>query len=422
MKKEIIEKYAKRGFLRDLLFNNIESAKDIWSLQKHLGIPYQPNTVMVVTIDNYYSLTSNKSEMQRQNLRLKILETLSKATVKLNALVVDTQENVFAILIDIERADMTIIEATITLGEHIKNYVQKETEVSVSVGIGRRYRNTSDLHLSYKDALLACKHKFFRGKSQVVHVDKVVPFSEKLNLFSAELESKLSLKILSCDRKGAWEILDELFENVLQHNPINPLIMKTRLTEITMALINIAFEGGADQDNLAILSGQSIQEILRSDTISDLRSRMRDFIDDVIREVSQGRRRMNLKVFEKAVKYIYNNFRNAISLEDVSNHVHLSPYYFSRGFKSFTGITFVEYITRLRIDEAKRLLLTTDLNIGEVGERAGYSDPNYFGRVFKNIMGIPPSKFRISNKTQLVRIGKARANNNEKIARRSRNA
>lgn len=73
---DFIRDYARKGFLRDLLFNDITSVKDIWELQKKLNIEHLPNTVMVVTIDNYYSDTVNKSEIQKQAIRIRVYECL----------------------------------------------------------------------------------------------------------------------------------------------------------------------------------------------------------------------------------------------------------------------------------------------------------------------------------------------------------
>ena len=131
---------------------------------------------------------------------------------------------------------------------------------------------------------------------------------------------------------------------------------------------------------------------------------MREIICGVIEEISQDRKSMNLQVFEEALGYIDRNFTKTIMLEDVAGHVHISTYYLSHGFKRFTGITFKEYLTKTRIKKAKKLLLTTDLSIGEIAKRVGYDDPTYFSRVFKNTEGIPPSKFKMSKKAYLERI------------------
>ncbi|MDI3481631.1 MAG: two-component system, response regulator YesN [Tepidanaerobacteraceae bacterium] len=401
---DLIRDYARKGFLKDLLFNDITSVKDIWELQKKLKIEHLPNTVMVVTIDNYYSDTLNRSEIQKQTIRIRLYECLKRFAEKFGALVVNMEENLLAVLLWIERDKESEVEYSMNTGACLKEQVEKETGISVSIGIGRRYKDILDLHLSYKEALSACHHKFFLGKSQVIHIDNVLPFSEDLGIYSVEVESQLSVRVLACDEEGAYNILRELMGNIPQQRPINPLTMKTRLIEIITTLMRVAMEAGADQENLAALSGKCVEGILKSDTMADLQNLMQQAIKGIIQQICQGRKRMNLEVFERALNYIRDNFKKPITLEEVADYVHISPYYFSHGFKNFIGISFIDYVTKLRIDEAKKLLLTTDMSIGDVGKQVGYYDPNYFGRVFKNVVGIPPSKFKVSKKVLLDRI------------------
>lgn len=401
---DFIRDYARKGFLRDLLFNDITSVKDIWELQKKLNIEHLPNTVMVVTIDNYYSDTVNKSEIQKQAIRIRVYECLKRFAEKFDALVVNMEENLLAVLFWMEKDKASEVEYSVNTGACLKEQVEKEAGISVSIGIGRRYKDILDLHISYKEALSACHHKFFLGKSQVIHIDNALPFSEDLGLYSVEVESHLSVRVLACDEEGAINILRELMGDTLQQKAINPLTMKTRLIEIITTLMRVAVEAGADQENLAVLSGKCVEEILKSDTMTALQSIMQQAIKGIIQEVYQGRKRMNLEVFEKALNYIRDNFNKPITLEEVSDHVHISPYYFSHGFKNFTGMNFIDYVAKLRIDEAKKLLLTTDMNVGDIGKQVGYYDPNYFGRVFKNLVGMPPSKFKVSKKVRLDRI------------------
>lgn len=96
----------------------------------------------------------------------------------------------------------------------------------------------------------------------------------------------------------------------------------------------------------------------------------------------------------KAIQYLDKHFYKSVSLETVAEHVGLSPFYFSKLFREEAGITFIDYLTRLRIKEAKRLLLETDHSLKRICFEVGYRDPNYFSRVFKKTIGMSPSDFR----------------------------
>ncbi len=401
MKKNFFEECTRREFLRDLLYNNIVCAKGIWDIQKQLEIKALPNTVMAITIDSYYFKTRNDSERQKQNLRLMILKSLEIVSEELDAICLNMAEDLYALLLYIDSSEINSLDKTIKLGKYIRDYIEREAKVPVSVGIGQWYEDILDLHLSYKDALLACNHKFFIGKGQVIHINNIVPFYEGVEFFPAEQETQLSVKLLSCDGEGACQILDELLGEILKDKYIDPIIIKVRIVEILINLIRVALKAGAGNTELTTLGGRFMGEILKSDTISDLRHQMGEVIWGIVEEISQGRERMNFEIFEKALKYINENFRKKITLDKVSDHVHISPYYFCHGFKRFTGMTFIEYLTKARIEEAKRLLLTTNLPIGEIGKLVGYDDPNYYGRVFKNLEGIPPSKFKANKKARL---------------------
>ena len=78
----------------------------------------------------------------------------------------------------------------------------------------------------------------------------------------------------------------------------------------------------------------------------------------------------------------------------VSREVDISPYYFSKLFKQETGGNFIEYLTEVRLRNARELLKDSGLSIKEICAESGYSDPNYFSRIFKKYEGVTPSEFR----------------------------
>ncbi len=97
---------------------------------------------------------------------------------------------------------------------------------------------------------------------------------------------------------------------------------------------------------------------------------------------------------QRALQYIHNNYAADISLEDVSKTVNLSRYHFSRIFREITGLTYQSYVNRLRIEQAKKMLLDEALSVTDAGYAVGYTDLTHFERIFKKIVGSSPSQYR----------------------------
>ncbi len=98
-----------------------------------------------------------------------------------------------------------------------------------------------------------------------------------------------------------------------------------------------------------------------------------------------------------AVNFIDENFSDEdISLNRVADYVGVSPNHLSSTFSKELGSTFIEYLTRCRIDRAKELLSNTDLRSSEVAYEVGYRDPHYFSAAFKKACGMTPKEYRNS--------------------------
>lgn len=116
--------------------------------------------------------------------------------------------------------------------------------------------------------------------------------------------------------------------------------------------------------------------------------------DTKVQKNYYGEGEQSKRILNEALDYIRENYNKDITLEALANHVNVSPFYFSKCFKELTGINFIDYLTDYRIKVAKDMLRNGSFNVKEIGYEVGYSDPNYFSRVFKKIEGISPTEYK----------------------------
>lgn len=93
--------------------------------------------------------------------------------------------------------------------------------------------------------------------------------------------------------------------------------------------------------------------------------------------------------------YIEENYINDLSLTDVAGALHYSDPYFCKIFKDCFGKSFILYLTELRIEKSKELLMDLTVNVKDISEKVGFRDSNYYAKVFKRMEGMTPSEYRI---------------------------
>ncbi|MDO6736577.1 AraC family transcriptional regulator [Wenyingzhuangia sp. 2_MG-2023] len=100
------------------------------------------------------------------------------------------------------------------------------------------------------------------------------------------------------------------------------------------------------------------------------------------------------KIFQEVINYIFTHFKDEISLIKVSEKVHMSTPAFCRYFKKRTQKTFTEYVNNLRIAQASKLLIETDMSISQICFECGYNSLSYFNRQFKKHKKIGPKEYK----------------------------
>ena len=202
-----------------------------------------------------------------------------------------------------------------------------------------------------------------------------------------EIARSRPVDFLICDIRMPGMSGIEMLEKLRREDCDTPAILLTGYAEfeyarkaLTLGVVNYLLK---PVDQLQLIA--AVEEALEKRNIGARRQRETD---------SPAMRHETIR---KALAYIAERLADPkFTLKELADHVHLNANYLSVLFKENTGLTFSDYLTRQRLNLAKRLLIGTDKKIYAVAEEAGFSSAKYFIKVFRDIEGVTPKDFRAS--------------------------
>jgi two-component system response regulator YesN len=121
---------------------------------------------------------------------------------------------------------------------------------------------------------------------------------------------------------------------------------------------------------------------------------MENQLCSITRQIISIQQQRSKGIIERIKKVIHERCSDNITIQSLSEEFYLTPNYISMLFKKENGESFKEYLTRIRMEKAKLLMKDTSLKLYEIAVSAGYTDPDYFTKVFKKYTGATPAEYR----------------------------
>ena len=213
-------------------------------------------------------------------------------------------------------------------------------------------------------------------------------------VYPYEKEKALITKLKTGDTEQAKALLNDLLGYVFFAEGNNFEVVKSRALELSSLLSRAAIEGGATSDSVLKVNNQFLMSLQNITDLDDLCYKLQETIDVFTDCMFNYIPSKGNEIIKKAIRYISQNFSRNLTLDEVADHVHLNPSYFSTLFKQSTGSSFKEYLNMVRIEESKRLLSNTDYSIIDISLATGFEDQSYFSKVFKKYTGLTPKQYR----------------------------
>ncbi len=309
---------------------------------------------------------------------------------ELNCIVGPIMVNKIVAFLPCEKAQLEYDDRTklIEKARQLIRDLSKRIEVQFKIGIG----SVTPLHKlgdSYKEAINAARS----SKNRVAHVKDMPIGCEYEGDYPIDTESALFDKIEKGDLEGTKTEANIFFDWMIEHYPDCEMDIKLKVLEFILFAEQKAFLSGGMTYYFRYRKDY-LNTVIQTDSYEQLRKWFIDKVTEACRNIMSKREEQASGVIKRARMYIEENYHKDISLEDVSRSVDISSYYFSKLFKEETGENFIEYLTNIRIEKAKKLLQNRELSIKNICVDTGYSDPNYFSRIFKKQVGVTPTEYR----------------------------
>ena len=224
----------------------------------------------------------------------------------------------------------------------------------------------------------------------------ITDMKEDASLSQYPIESERSLQnfIAQGDRKSAQKVLNEILGNVFFTAGGDFEVIKARVTELVVLLSRAAIEGGADIVQVFGLNHDYLKDITRFKTMDELNNWLANVLIRFTNSVFDFKDVKHSDIILNIIAYIRQNYMRKISLNDISAAVNFSVSYISRVFKEEMGQSITHFINKVRVDNAKVLLLNKEIPLIEVAYLCGFEDQAYFNKVFKKNTGVSPGKYR----------------------------
>lgn len=327
--------------------------------------------------------SSVRTQLKYENLRELIRESFS-------CIIGSVMLNRIAVFIE-HKSESLEYEERNQIVEKARNLViniRRSMDLYCRIGIGSVI-NLHSAYTSYDEAMKA----LLNTNSSVIHIDDLQITRKSQTDYPIKIENTLMEAIQNGEIQNSEREARCFFDWIKTYFNEQNEIVKLKVLEMILAAEQKAYLSGALPYQFS--ERQVYLEIMNK--INSEEELQLWFIENIVRITSKINERQigqTNTVIKDAVDYIKMNYGKDLSLEGISQKFNISSYYFSRLFKEETGEKFIDYLTGIRLIQAKHLLKNTDKSMKEICIEVGYLDPNYFSRIFKKNIGLTPSEYR----------------------------
>ncbi|MGX8850807.1 response regulator transcription factor [Amedibacillus sp. YH-ame10] len=244
--------------------------------------------------------------------------------------------------------------------------------------------------LYHKQIVPALKNRFYLKNQNLVSLNMQIAKDGELERFDNRTFAGL---LSSLHLSEAMDIFYAYVMNALQARS-DEFEIKTFACNKLYNFISVLEERDFNEKSIRYFKLDCLSKLESAPYMEDFQKELKQIYDDFQIIITNYELESNQATINRMMKYVYDHYDEALTLNDLAQKFNFSYQYLSSYFSNRTEKTFIEYLNEIRIDHAAAFLKEQDLPISDIGIKVGYSDHSYFCKVFKKYKGMTPSEYR----------------------------
>lgn len=333
-------------------------------------------------------------DVDLKKTRFKIRNIINKVVVaNSEVFVLEHGTNTFIILASIKNEGLNSIKIN-CMAENIYKNIVLEVSIQFTITVGESVFGINDVKHSYTTAVTALVHRFYMGFNCLIFYNDIKDKKFKIEFNDLFMSSKVIEAVEELECSKIKNIIDTTFEYFKEHR-IDPDIVIMFTSNMVCKISNLIYQ--SNNKARGFIDNHSVRELKGQErTIQELKSFFERFCLECCEHLKKARHNNSESNIAKIEIFIKENYKRNITIRELAENIYMHPAYLGQLFIQKFGICFNEYIHKLRIEEAKRLIKVSSLKNHEIAEELGYSNYNSFLLKFQKYTGMKPTEFRNS--------------------------
>lgn len=376
-------------FLTNLVGGVLVDEVEVNESMDYFGLEIDsPYTVFVLRIDHFRQVIAEMNEKQKHLQVYSVYYVVRKFLEerKLGLIFINSFNSISCIL-----GGLASLDELIDICKEIKDEVAQKTELSVTIGLGRPYNSILDLSISAKEAESALRYRYLLGYDTTIPIDFVESDNHVTYRYPAKKESLLVYTAVAGEYEYAKRLLGQILGS-LEASRLPERILPKIIMNIVISISRLASEQHMDTE-ARFREFFNFGHILSINTIDEARTYLEAALMSFCGYISGQREESADKAVTDITAYIDNKYYEDISLESLAQSRRTTPEYLDKIFRARMKTSIKDYLTTLRMQKAKEILVHEEVEDDVVAVRVGYRDVRVFRSIFRRREGMMPQEF-----------------------------